>query len=406
MTDEPHTIPQLDSDPKMHSAPPRCDGLILTPAGKTSLTSAQVEFNRLMKRLEKTRDKHTREQSRLERLLATAIHELMPMIEDLHRSMYQLVIQAKQAMETSKLSAKRQHALADLISGKASDLLGDTVGLSEDNINQIEGIIQELGPSQQQQQLAEFEADDFDFFCQMVENAAKQSGVDLDLSDLDMTGDPAELERILKERMSGGFSGGLESGFNPQPTRPRKPTKAQLEKERVRQAQEETKTRDLKSLYKQLAKALHPDLETDPQLKQHKEIWMKRLTSAYKNGDLRDLLQIEMEWLGEESSHLSTAGDTKLQVYCSLLKEQIANLNHQTWELKFSPQFSTLRRFINPYTETMETPVRIKLELHDEILRHQGMLQILEQGGTHRKKMIESWADAHARNSRRPATPF
>ncbi len=56
------------------------------------------------------------------------------------------------------------------------------------------------------------------------------------------------------------------------------------------------KKRNLKSLYKQLAKVLHPDLETDPESKLQKEEWMKRLTSAHALGDLRELLSIEFEW--------------------------------------------------------------------------------------------------------------
>ena len=49
---------------------------------------------------------------------------------------------------------------------------------------------------------------------------------------------------------------------------------------RVRLWNSEAKNRDLKSLFKQLAKAFHPDLEPDPLHKQHKQIWMQRLNTA------------------------------------------------------------------------------------------------------------------------------
>lgn len=96
--------------------------------------------------------------------------------------------------------------------------------------------------------------------------------------------------------------GSLTSPRNPRETHPSGRTKAALERERLRQETEEAKARDFKSLYKQLAKVLRPDLETDPVLKAHKEVSMKRSTTARANGDLRDMLAIEMEWLGEKSA--------------------------------------------------------------------------------------------------------
>jgi molecular chaperone GrpE (heat shock protein) len=383
----------------------RKEDLIFKTGGTATLSPAQLEFNKLMKRLENARARHAREQARLDSVLATCIGELMPLIDNLHRLNFELVIHGHAALRTMKLTARRREWFGDLLSGKAGDLLADSSGLTAEQIGMLEKIVGELGPCRSDQEAKEAEADEFDFLRGMLEAAAREAGVDLDLGDLDIHGDPAEFERKLHERMTAA-AGSLEENPFSGKTRKRKPSKAQLERERKQREIDEAKQRDFKSLYKQLAKALHPDLETDPTLKHHKEDWMKRLTTAYAAGDLRELLRIEMEWLGEESSNLATAGDGKLEVYSMILKEQIAEIKQQTGSLVDQPQYFPLRRFMDDFTGFIHDPVVIKLGLLDEMERHQWMLQLLKQGDGETRKMIHEWADSHARASRQPKFPF
>jgi hypothetical protein len=383
----------------------RKDDLIFKSGGTAALSPAQVEFNKLMKRIENARARHDQEQARLDRILATCIRELMPLIDDLHRLNFELVVYGHAALQTIKLTARRRDWFVDLLSGKAGDLLTDSSGLTAPQIETLEKLVGELGPSRSEQESKEAEADEFDFLRSMLESAARKAGVDLDLGDLDIHGDPAVFERQLQERMAAA-AGFFEQNPSAGKTRKRKPSKAQMERERKQREIDEAKQRDLKSLYKQLAKALHPDLETDPTLKSHKEDWMKRLTSAYAAADLRELLRIEMEWLGEESSNLATAGDEKLKVYSMILKEQIAEIKVQTESLIGQPQYSPMRRFMDDFSGYMPEPVVIKLGLLDEMERHQSMLQLLKQGDGETRKMINEWADSHARASRQPKFPF
>jgi len=398
-------------DPELNletDAPPvvvRKDSLIFKSGDNAELSPAQVEFNKLMKRLENARAKHDKEQARLDRFLATCICELMPLIDELHRLNFDLVIHGHAALQTMKLTARRREWFADLLSGQAGDLLADSSGLDAAQLETLEKIVTELGPSRSEQEMKDAEADDFDFLRSMLEGAARRAGVDLDLGDLDIHGDPAEFERQLHERMSAAAES-YEQSPSLAKTRKRKPSKAQLERERKQREIDEAKQRDLKTLYKQLAKALHPDLETDPTLKSHKEDWMKRLTSAYAAADLRELLRIEMEWLGEESSNLATAGDAKLKIYSMILKEQIAEIKVQTESLVYQPQYSPLRRFIDDFIGYMPEPMEIELGLRDELDRHQSMLQLLKRGDGEARKMVNDWADSHARASREPKCPF
>lgn len=216
------------------------------------------------------------------------------------------------------------------------------------------------------------------------------------MSDLDPHGDPVEFERKLKERLESAAA--AAEGQAPRSgRRGRKAGKAQLEREKKQQEAEEAKRRDLKSLYKQLAKVLHPDLESDPARKAQKEEWMKRLTAAHAAGDLRELLCIEMEWLGVEASNLESASDEKLRVYCAVLKEQIAEVKMQSELLIEQPQYAALAGLYGRYAGGVPSLEMVKDNLHEEIARHEEMLEVLREGGGKCRRMLNQWADSHAR---------
>lgn len=402
---EPFSEPELNLVIDAAPVVVRKDGLTFKSTGSAVLSPAQVEFNKLMKRLENVRTKHAKEQERLDRILASCICELMPLIDDLNRVNFELVIHGHAAFQTTKLTARRREWFGDLLSGKAAELLADPSGLTDEQLATVQKILDALGPSRLQQEMQAAEANEFDFLRSMLEGAARQAGVDLDLGDLDIHGDPVELDRQFHERMAAAAKAYEQNPFS-EKNRKRKPSKAQLERERKQREIDEAKQRDLKSLYKQLAKALHPDLETDPTLKNHKEDWMKRLTSAYAVGDLRELLRIEMEWLGEESSNLATAGDEKLKIYSMILKEQIADLKIQTQALVEQPQYFPLRRFMDDFTGYLPEPSMIKRVLCNDKQHHQSMLRILKNGDAETRRMIHEWADEHARASRQSKVPF
>lgn len=379
--------------------------LMVTAREGAVLSPAQTEFNKLMKRLENMRQKHQREQNRLEALVTTCARELMPLVDDIHRLNFQLVNQGVAALKTIKLTARRREALGDLLCGKAEDAVADSSGLTADEVTQMKRVIEELADPVSPEEEKDQKASEFNYVRRMMEDVARQAGVKLDLGDLDIHGDPAEFESKMRERLEATIREARQQPESSQ-SRRRKPSKAQLEKDKKQQEAEEAKRRDLKSLYKQLAKVLHPDLETDPVRKLQKEEWMKRLTTAHATGDLRELLCIEMEWLGVEASNLTSATDEKLKVYCAVLKEQIAEIKMQMHTLMDQPQYALLHRFSSEFFGHMPDPFFIKVDLLDEIKRHKGMLRVLQKGGAECAKMINRWADDHARAMREDVIPF
>ncbi len=125
----------------------------------------------------------------------------------------------------------------------------------------------------------------------------------------------------------------------------RKKTKKQLEKEERVKKIEEARTKNISSIYRQLAKIFHPDLERDQDMKIEKEELMKKLTVAYQNSDLHTLLSLELAWIQKEENNLGKLTDDKLSIYNEVLREQVRDLENQIYMEINHPRYQPLHRF-------------------------------------------------------------
>lgn len=118
--------------------------------------------------------------------------------------------------------------------------------------------------------------------------------------------------------------------------RNRRKTKADRAREAAEQAARDEQQRLLsntKTVYRQLARANHPDLERDPALQQHKTARMQRITEAYEANDLYTLLQ-----LLSESGPADQEADDVLLRYTQALQQQQTELKQQLQALLFGAQ--------------------------------------------------------------------
>ncbi|HEX8428340.1 J domain-containing protein [Hymenobacter sp.] len=115
--------------------------------------------------------------------------------------------------------------------------------------------------------------------------------------------------------------------------RTRRKTKAQKAQEVAAKTAREEQQRLLsntKTLYRQLARTHHPDLERDPTIQAHKTALMQRITEAYEANDLYTLLQ-----LLSESGPSTGADDDVLTRYTQALHQQQFELKQQLNKLKY-----------------------------------------------------------------------
>jgi hypothetical protein len=134
--------------------------------------------------------------------------------------------------------------------------------------------------------------------------------------------------------------------FAPDPTLPpheqaaaqaraRRKTKAQRAQEaaeRAAQADQKQLESNAKTIYRQLARVHHPDLERDPTKQADKTAQMQRITEAYEADDLYTLLQ-----LLAESGPADAESDDVLARYTRALLQQQITLKQAMNEVKYGP---------------------------------------------------------------------
>jgi hypothetical protein len=87
-------------------------------------------------------------------------------------------------------------------------------------------------------------------------------------------------------------------------------------------------------VYRQLASLLHPDREMDPQAQERKTRLMGEVNAAYERNDLTTLLRLQLQVAHVDPQHLARLSNEKLAGMSLLLKEQLAALQDDVWQLQ------------------------------------------------------------------------
>lgn len=90
----------------------------------------------------------------------------------------------------------------------------------------------------------------------------------------------------------------------------------------------------LRTVYRQLASALHPDREADPALRAQKTALMSEVNAAYERQDLNSLLRIQLQSEMVDARKAAALSDAKLKSMCDLLTEQVKALEAVEWQLR------------------------------------------------------------------------
>ncbi len=176
----------------------------------------------------------------------------------------------------------------------------------------------------------------------IAEQLKSAYGFDIDLSDLDDTPESfARLQEMLKKEMEAN---------EPVSSPKRKKTKKQLEKEASLKKEESEKTKSIRNIYISLAKMLHPDTVTGEKEKSEREEIMKKITVAYNEKNLSELLKLELQWIASEGSHIDNLTEQKLQLYILNLKEQVAALQNEKLSILGNPRYLLINDYLL-YTE-------------------------------------------------------
>lgn len=304
---------------------------VIVKKEKPILTSHQKAFNRLIKRVEELQIKQEATSHEVNLALQFYYDTIKPDEALLSQALIERIKIAYQFYKNSKELSKNERKLFKMW---LADEVGQVCNMNDPSKmpDEIKKIFKELNGVDYKESLAqEMEG--------LQERIQNEFGMDVDLSDVDLQGTQEDIMRNIFFKM-GQTASNHQQSFRETPK-----TKKQLEKESKKQAIEEMQSKSLHTIYKQLVRVLHPDLEQDSQKRAWKEELMKKLTTAYENNDLYSLLTIEMEWMNFSVGKIQSQNDEDLKIYNAILKDQIQELQVNIEMLIMHPRNVAIQRF-------------------------------------------------------------
>ncbi len=328
----------------------RVSALTIVKKETEKLSPNQAAFNKLTSRIEKLRNEIARKEGQLDEAIQLFGQTIPTLEAKLFQQRHQLLLLIWPFYQQKKLPKAVQPYLKDMLQEMISEVLqnGD-----EEPDEEFKAIFLELEGEDYESVLKREEKE----MQQEMRQEFKSWGVNMEwdekapLSEEEMAKKLHEFQQQMHERLA------EEERHQNERFKTRAKTEKQLQKEKREQEAEQLKQKNITTIYRQLAKLFHPDLEQDADRRLEKEALMKSLTEAYETKNLHALLMLELKWIHNENSHLESLTEEKLSVYLEILRSQAAELKSEKWQMLHHPRYHALvnRYGFRPLTYPVKT---------------------------------------------------
>ena len=282
-------------------------------ADQSTLSPLQKIFNNTIKKLQQKKKELQAWEDTFNKVMQINADDVLPIQSDIAEKKLEILYFFDDAFESIKLTALQKKKLSTLITNIAQMILG-----SKDH-ERVEAIFNKHA----QKNYTDHVEDDKNSLREELEFM-----FDIDLGDDFDLDDPESLEKI-KEKV---FNNPHENPFHHH--KERKKTKHQIEKEKKQEEDNKSATQSIKEVYRQLAKALHPDREMDENEKERKNDLMQRANVAYQKEDLLTLLSLQLEIEQIDQDHIDNLASERLMYFNKILAKQCIDINNEINELK------------------------------------------------------------------------
>ncbi len=262
--------------------------LQISAKNKQILTKTQLDFNKIITRIQKLEKELVDREKKLDNLLLYYNKNVTPVSSESQDLQTELCFALDEAYKKNKLSKKVKEQVSDLIQFLFDQIFSERTPTKEQEA--LYDTWSELSYKEEMETQAAMDKEMFSHFMNF------NFGVDVDMENVDME-DPESFQKFKNEFEEKIKAKNDEEDQQKSKSTTKKKTKKQLEKEAILKAEQELKTKSVRSIYISLTKVLHPDVESDAELKQEKEEILKQVTIAYEEKDLATLLKLEMEWV-------------------------------------------------------------------------------------------------------------
>jgi len=314
---------------------PQARGLVRLSQPDRPLTKAQRAFNRLVSRVEELRARLEAETRRLDNALAYYGKYLHPRLQRQKGLRKDVVRGLAPFLDDKRLNGKKERkTLRMIIAEQISDIVAEEGTLTDSDLQELFERIHGVDFEQAEREEIEETRSAMEAIFDEIGIDIDLSGLRPDMSEAAVAAKAAEMaEKIQQKAIEEDYAFGRTE---------RRKTKRQIEKAELLRQSEQLRKKSISTIYKQLAKVLHPDLEQDVARRERKVLLMQELTTAYRKNDLHTLLRLELDWIQREDGDVERLTEEKLAIYNQGLKEQIVELEQELADLPFHPRYQPL----------------------------------------------------------------
>ena len=285
--------------------------LSVQPPTQASLSAAARAFNLQLTRIDKLQSQ-LRELEALERAHRLALDEQLTPLQKRHaQAKREMALLLEQRLGGKALTTPQREEARQILCGLARTLAQD--GDAE---------MAALHDRHHRQSLAELARERADALRAQLEQALGEPlGADYEGASAD------EVLRAGMRRLRQSVED--EQARRREATEKRKARKKPGAVQAAAQAQIQDAETSLRTLFRQLASALHPDREPDAQARLAKTALMSEANAAYERKDLVALMQIQQRAALADPQGTAQLGDDRLAALTRLLKQQVADLERE-----------------------------------------------------------------------------
>jgi hypothetical protein len=317
------SLPEAPTD-----AAPSLSVLMVQAAAQAKLTPAQQRFNELLAQIERLSGLIQRLENWSDRHRYAHIQALRESVQQAQVHRKSLLLWVHERLQTSDFTDRQQRMARGLVRG-----LIDQLSASADP--QVQALSDLYVSEEDTQEAAQEQAEAAQLLRERIEEALGQP-----------LNKPSQYQ-TPEEMMQAGMRQWQQQQEANEAKKHAKRTARKAEKQAKKKSAAAEKgevpaavLRELdaksaiRTIFRQLASALHPDREPDEQERLRKTGWMSEVNAAYEKNDLTTLLRLQMQVTQGGPQSAARMADDKLIAMSVLLKEQVAALEDDLDQLQ------------------------------------------------------------------------
>ena len=290
--------------------------LIITQKSEKDLSKLQKQFNANVKKINELKQQLKDDGEQLRKIVTRIQSDIIPAEQKHFEKITELVYVFDKHHDDPFFKKKEKAKIADFVVNKSHELI-ETTGNEDLKI---------LYEKYTKESFDEMDAEAENATAEMMKNMmSSMFGVDFE-EGADVS-DPQKMQQYMERKME-------EKQVEAQARKAnKKKSDKQIEKEEKIKEEAKNISKAARSIYTDLVKAFHPDRERDETERVRKTEIMKKVTQAYEEDDLFELLRLKIELQGADIESLTMA-DEQLKYYNKILKEQVRELEESLWQLR------------------------------------------------------------------------